>query len=451
MSLWFEKALTAEGWLDRVSLTIANGRIAKLQYDQPPSPTDECHAIALPGLSNLHSHAFQRGMAGLAECAGQGDDSFWTWREIMYRFVDRLDPEGVQAIAALAYIEMLESGFTRVGEFHYLHHDRDGTPYANRATMAEAIAAAAGEAGIGLTLLPVFYAHSGFGGVAPNHSQRRFIHDLDGFAQLLDGARTTVADLPGARVGVAPHSLRAVTAEQLRNVSALAADGPIHIHIAEQKAEVEACQAWSGQRPVEWLFNHINVDACWCLVHATHVEAAERRAIIDADAVVGLCPITEANLGDGLFPAHPFLHAGGRIGIGSDSHVRIDASEELRWLEYGQRLVHHKRNLLASGTSQSTGASIWHAALSGGGQALGDTEVGLRVGGPADMISLKPHHPALATAQGDQILDGWIFTGGRDLIDSVWRSGVKQVSGGRHRAREAIAARYISAVRKLLD
>lgn len=450
MGLWFESALTPEGWREQVRLTIADGRIAEIACGQSPQPDDERHAIALPGLPNLHSHAFQRGMAGLAERAGEGDDSFWTWRDIMYRFVDRLDPEGLNAIAALAYAEMLECGFTRVGEFHYLHHDRDGAPYAERAVMAAAIAAAAQETGIGLTLLPVFYAHSGFGAAPPTHGQRRFIHDVDGFAHLLDDARACVASLPDARVGVAPHSLRAVSADQLRALVGLAGEDPLHIHIAEQVAEVEACLAWSGKRPVEWLFDAVDVDPRWCLVHATHVETQEWQMIAKSGAVAGLCPITEANLGDGIFPAAAFQQAGGRFGIGSDSNVRIDACEELRLLEYGQRLTYRSRNCLAAGPGESTGGTLWRAALHGGSQALGVGETGLRVGASADLLSLRPDHPALAAATGDQILDAMIFADGREAVDHVWRAGVKQVSGGRHHAREAIEARYVQTIRKLM-
>jgi len=367
----------------------------------------------------------------------------------MYQFVDRLDPEGMRAIAALAYAEMLESGFTRVGEFHYLHHDVDGSPYGNPAAMAEAVAAAAGETGIGLTLLPVFYAHSGFGGAEPTHGQRRFVNDVDRFANLLDASRAAVVSLDDALVGVAPHSLRAATAGELARVTAMAAGAPIHIHIAEQIPEVEACLAWSGARPVEWLFDHADVGADWCLVHATHITEAEGQSIKGSGAVAGLCPITEANLGDGLFPARDFLAEGGRFGVGSDSNVEIDAAAELRLLEYGQRLVHRGRNLLADGAGQSTGASLYRGALAGGGQALGRAGKGLAVGEAADIVSLKADDPFFAGRTGDAILDSWIFAGGRRLVDCVWRGGAKRVEGGRHVARDAIDARYRGTIARL--
>jgi len=449
MALWCEQAWLADGWRNNVRLTVENGRISSVGTGVQADAGDERHAILLPGLPNLHSHAFQRGMAGLAERAGTGDDSFWTWREAMYHFVDRLDPEGAQAIAALAYAEMLESGFTRVGEFHYLHHDVDGRPYGDLSAMAGAIAAAAGETGIALTLLPVFYAHSGFGGAAPTHGQRRFVNDIDRFAKLIDGSRAAVAGLDDALVGVAPHSLRAATADELASVAAIAAGTPIHIHIAEQIPEVEACLAWSGARPVEWLYDHADVGADWCLVHATHVTEAERQAIVRSDAIVGLCPITEANLGDGLFPAREFLVEGGRFGVGSDSNVEIDAAAELRLLEYGQRLAHRGRNLLAAGAGESTGASLYRSALAGGGQALGRPTTGLAAGEVADIVSLTADDPFFAGRSGDAIFDSWIFGGGRRLVDCVWRGGVKQVEDGRHVARDAIDARYRRTIARL--
>lgn len=450
MALWCEQAWLAEGWAENVRLTIADGHVGAIEVAAPPQPGDDRHAILIPGLPNLHSHAFQRGMAGLAERAGEGDDSFWTWREVMYRFVDRLDPDGMRAIAALAYAEMLESGFTRVGEFHYLHHSPDGRPYGDVAAMAQAIAAAADETGIGLTLLPVFYAHSGFGGAAPTAAQRRFVNDLDSYAALIEASRAAVAGLGDAIIGVAPHSLRAVTAAELTAVAAMAAAAPLHIHIAEQIAEVEACRAWSGARPVEWLMANAEVGADWCLVHATHVTEAEWRAVAQSGAVLGLCPITEANLGDGLFPAREFLADGGRFGVGSDSNVEIDAAAELRLLEYGQRLAHRGRNLLAGGAGRSTGAALHQAAQAGGGQALGQAGHGIATGAAADLVSLTAADPALAARRGDAILDSWIFGRGARLVDCVWRRGVQCVTGGRHVARAAIDARYRAAMQALL-
>jgi formiminoglutamate deiminase len=450
-TLWFRTALIFSGWARDVRITIEGGKIARIEQNAAPQADDSRHGIALPGLPNLHSHAFQRAMAGLTETRDAREESFWSWRELMYRFVDRLDPDDVEAVAGLAYMEMLENGFTRVGEFHYLHHDRDGGPYADPAEMAARLAAAADQTGLALTLLPVFYAHSGFGGLAPGQGQRRFVQDVDGYARLVEASRTAVAGLPDAVIGVAPHSLRAVTGEELNAIVPLAAGGPIHIHIAEQTKEVEDCVAATGQRPVRWLMNHAEVGAQWCLVHATHLNAMETERLAKSGAVAGLCPITEANLGDGLFPAPSYLAAGGRFGIGSDSNVLIDPSEELRLLEYGQRLTARRRNLLSGPAGGSTGANLFNGALIGGARALGVPAVGLKAGASADIVSLDADHPSLVAKTGDAILDSWIFGGGRCLVDSVWRQGQKVVEAGRHHRRAAIVERYGAVLRKVLD
>lgn len=448
-SLWFETALLAGGWAKDVRISVADGRIASLVTGVEPSGLDERGAVALPGLANLHSHAFQRAMAGLTEARGPTSDSFWSWRELMYHFVGRLDPADLEAIAGLAYAEMLECGFTRVGEFHYLHHAPDGRAYDNVAEMGVQIAAAADQTGIGLTLLPVFYAHAGFGGAMPAEGQRRFVNSLDGYAKLLDASRTAVTGLVGAQVGVAPHSLRAVTRSELAAMSD--GSGPIHIHIAEQVQEVEDCLAWSGARPVEWLLDNADVDSRWCLVHATHMTAGETRRMARSGAVAGLCPITEANLGDGLFPAAAFLEAGGQIGVGSDSNVRIDLAEELRLLEYGQRLSLRGRNILAAGAGASTGATLYRHALTGGARALGQPFAsGLSKGGPADLVALDGDHPDLAGRSGDAILDAYVFAGGSRLVKDVWRAGRKVVEDGRHHARDRIVARYRVTLDRLL-
>lgn len=342
------QALLTGGWAKNVRLHIASGRIRALETDAAPEAGDERHDTIVAGMPNLHSHAFQRGMAGLAETRGPGSDSFWSWRNVMYRFALSMTPDDVEAVAAELYVEMLEAGFTRVGEFHYLHHDRDGRPYADIAEMASRIAAAASATGIAMTLLPVFYAHAGFGGTAPGEGQRRFINDRDSFAALMERCRALTDALPGGITGVAPHSLRAVTPDELSAVVAMAGQAPVHIHIAEQVKEVEDCIAWSGRRPVEWLLDNQPVDGRWCFIHATHMTAAETARMARAGAIAGLCPVTEANLGDGTFPAPDFIAAGGRFGVGSDSNVLIGLPDELRQLEYSQRLLHRARNVLAA-------------------------------------------------------------------------------------------------------
>ncbi|UCI06044.1 formimidoylglutamate deiminase [Mesorhizobium sp. B1-1-8] len=448
-AIFAEQALLPDGWQGKVRIVFDGGRIRTIEAGADPQAGDERLAIVLPGMPNLHSHAFQRGMAGLAELRGPSADSFWSWREVMYRFALSMTPDQVEAVAAQLYVEMLEAGFSRVGEFHYLHHDRDGKPYANIAEMAERIAAAAAGTGIGLTLLPVFYAHSSFGGAAPNEGQRRFINDVGRFGRLLEKSRESVSGLEQAVVGVAPHSLRAATPDELNAVAAMAPDGPIHIHVAEQVKEVEDCVAWSGKRPVEFLLSQASVDKRWCLIHATHMTEAETLRMAKSGAVAGLCPITEANLGDGTFAAPLFIEHGGRFGVGSDSNVLIGLPDELRQLEYSQRLAHRARNVLAR-AGGSTGRALFDAALDGGSQALGAGPSRIAAGGPADFVSLDHNHPSLAGKAGDAILDAWIFANG-STVDCVWVHGRKQVSAGRHARREAVAERFRKAMSALSE
>jgi formiminoglutamate deiminase len=448
--LWFEEARLADGWARHVRVRITDGRIAAIERETPREPEDAAHGVAVPGLANLHSHAFQRGMAGLAERRGPANDDFWTWREVMYRFLDRLTPDDVEAITAQAFAEMLTAGFTWVGEFHYLHNDIDGRAYADPGELTDRIAAAARTTGIGLTLLPVFYAHGGFGGLAPGPGQRRFITNPDSFARLVERARSAASGLLGARVGIAPHSLRAVTPEELQAILPLAAGAPVHIHAAEQLGEVAECVAWSGVRPVQWLLDHAPVDETWCLIHATHLEGSEPARLAASGAVAGLCPVTEANLGDGIFPAREYIGRGGRFGVGTDSNILIDAASELRALEYSQRLETRSRNLLAPREGASVGAALFDRALAGGAQAMGVHEAGLQVGACADIVALDPAHPSLLERRGDAILDAWIFAGGREAVEAVWRAGDQVVAEGRHRQAQPIAARYRKTLKRLL-
>jgi formimidoylglutamate deiminase len=449
-SLWFGAALLDAGWTDGVRFSIEAGRIAAIESGVAPTAADERHAVGVPGVPNVHSHAFQRAMAGLTESAGPGADSFWAWRSLMYQFVERLTPEDLEAICAFAFAEMLEAGFTRVGEFHYLHHDRDGAPYGDPAELAVRIAAAARASGIGLTLLPVFYAHSNFGGLPPGAGQRRFITDLDGFARLLEATRGAVQGLDAVRVGVAPHSLRAVTAQELSALVALAPAAPLHLHIAEQVKEVNDCIAWCGRRPVDWLLDHQPVDARWCLVHATHVNHEETHRLAASGAVAGLCPVTEANLGDGIFPAAEYLDADGACAVGSDSNVLVSAAEELRTLEYGQRLLHRRRNVLARDAEHSTGRRLLESVVAGGMQALGCDWRGLAVGADADVVSLDATREVLESRRGDALLDSWIFAARDPIVDCVWRYGRKVVAHGRHIQRDALSARFRSTLKRLL-
>ncbi len=451
-TIFASQLLTPSGWKQSVRLHVTDGRIGKIEENVPPQPGDERHGVILPALPNLHSHAFQRGMAGLAEMRGGQGDDFWSWRDTMYRFAARMTPAQLEAVAAMAYMEMLEGGFGRVGEFHYLHHDTNGQSFANPAEMSVRIAVAAADTGISLTLLPVFYAHSGFGGKVPQDHQKRFIHDIDAYARLFERCSSVVSALPGGRIGVTPHSLRAVTPDELGQLHQLAkasATAPTHIHIAEQIGEVRDCVAWSGARPVRWLLDHMPVDAGWCLVHATQVDDGELRGMAESGAVVGLCPVTEANLGDGIFPAHEFLAMGGRCGVGSDSNVYIDAAAEVSLLEYGQRLARCTRNVLADGPGRSTGVSLFQRLQAGGSIALGGSAEALVPGAAADMLSLAVDSPALVGRQGDALVDSWIFAGAGRAVDCVWVQGRKLVEGGRHFARDRICRVYRQAMEEL--
>jgi formiminoglutamate deiminase len=449
--LILDHALLPSGWAQNVGLDIEGGSILAVHADISAEGRERIAGVSLPGLPNLHSHTFQRGMAGLAETRGPEGDSFWTWRQVMYRFLGSLTPDDLEAVAAFAMMEMLEGGFTSLAEFHYLHHDADGRPYANIAELSHRIAAAADETGMGLTLLPVFYAQGGFGGAAPSEGQRRFINDAEAYARLIEGTRRAVASLDDAIVGVAPHSLRAVTPGSLGEIVALAGEGPIHIHIAEQMKEVEDCLAWSGQRPVEWLLDHAPVDRRWCLIHATHLDPQETKGIASSGAVAGLCPITEANLGDGIFEGVGYLAAGGRFGVGSDSNVEISAPGELKQFEYSQRLKHRARNVLAVREGQSTGRSLYDQALIGGAQALGRRVGAIEVGHRADLVVLDVHHPDLAAVTGDRWIDSYVFVAGQTVIDQVIVAGRTVVGNGRHMNREAIGARYRRALARILS
>jgi formimidoylglutamate deiminase len=403
----------------------------------------------LPGMPNLHSHAFQRAMAGLAERRGPGDDSFWTWRETMYSFAARIDPETLQAIAAQLYVEMLKAGYTQVCEFHYLHHQPDGTPYAQPEAMSLALIEAAREAGITLTLLPVLYMSGGFDGRPLSQRQRRFGHDVDGYLRLLANLRKLENE--HLRVGVALHSLRAIPESAWRSVidSEALKTGPIHIHIAEQIGEVQDCLATRGARPVEWLFEHAPVDKRWCLVHATHLTDAETNRLARSGAIAGLCPTTEANLGDGLFPLAHYLDANGVLGVGSDSHISISPVEELRWLEYGQRLSTRHRNVAARHPGDSVGETLWRAALKGGTQAA-DLPIGsLRPGARADLIVLDSESPLLAARDTRSAMDSYLFAGNTPLVRDVMASGYWVVRDFRHRDEARIAARYRAAMERL--
>jgi formimidoylglutamate deiminase len=432
-ALFAETALLPEGWARDVRLEWdAAGDLVRVVPNAAAAGAERAGGVVVPGMPNLHSHAFQRAMAGLAETA-EGGDSFWTWRQTMYGFVARLDPEMLRAIAAQLYVEMLKAGYTAVAEFHYVHHDKDGTPYADREVMSEAILDAAGEAGIGLTLLPVLYQAGGFGGTPPADGQKRFVNRVDEFLAMVGELRRRH---PERVIGVAPHSIRAVSPEGLK--VATEDQDLVHIHVAEQVREVEECLAWSGRRSVEWLLDQCAVDCRWCLVHATHMTETETHAVAASGAVAGLCPTTEANLGDGFFP---LTHYRGAWGIGSDSHVSVSPVEELRWLEYGQRLLHRRRGVVPGGTA------LWQGALAGGAQALGRRIGALKPGCRADLVVLREDLPALWGRRADKFLDAAIFAGNVNPVRDVAVGGRFVVREGRHEREDGVLAAYKRAIR----
>jgi formiminoglutamate deiminase len=444
-SCFFDHALLPTGWARDVRVDIANGGIAKVTPNAARDGAQHVAGLAIPGMPNLHCHAFQRGMAGLAERRGPAHDSFWTWREVMYRFLGKLTPDDAEAIAAFAYMQMLETGFTAVGEFHYLHHDVDGRPYADLGEMAARIAAAASATGIGLTLLPTLYIYGGFGGAAPNEGQKRFLNDPDRYAALLARSRAIVTALPDARVGIAPHSLRAVTPDALRAAVA-AHDGPVHIHAAEQTKEVAGCIAALKATPVAWLLYNAGVDRRWCLIHATHMTEDETRRLAASGAVAGLCPLTEASLGDGIFNGAEYFAGGGRFGVGTDSNIQIGAAAELRMLEYSQRLRRHTRNVFAH-EGESTGTRIYAQACEGGAQALGRDIGAIEAGRRADIVVLDAGHADVTSIES--ALDAYVFVAGEALVTSVMVGGEVVVAEGRHRKRDDIAARYRKTIERL--
>ncbi|HSA82739.1 MAG TPA: formimidoylglutamate deiminase [Geminicoccaceae bacterium] len=453
-ALWAETALLPEGWAAGVRLEIdAAGDLAAVQAGGHAAGAERLVGAVLPGIPNVHSHAFQRAMAGLAERLEPGEASFWTWRRVMYRFLERIGPDELSAIAAQLYVEMLEAGYTAVGEFHYLHHRPDGRAYDDPAELSWAILQAQRTTGIGLSHLPVLYLAGGFGGASPEVGQRRFLHDLDAFARLLEAVRSALAGDPDLRLGIAPHSLRAVPDDAL--LEALAAldridpDAPIHIHVAEQAKEVRDCLEWCGRRPVAHLLEVAPVDPRWCLIHATHMDEDETAALAQSGAVAGLCPTTEANLGDGLFNLAAWLDGGGRFGIGSDSHVSVSPIEELRWLEYGQRLTTLRRLVAASETEPHCGARLWRAALAGGAQALGRRIGRLAPGYRADLIRLDPNHPLLCGRSGDLLLDALVFSGNANPVQDVMVGGRWRVREGRHLDRDRIATAYRQTIARL--
>ncbi len=456
--LWSASALLADGWSSNVEITVDEfGNIESIATDVPYQQGEK-HSLLIPGIGNVHSHAHQRAMSGLGERAGisadGSNDSFWTWRKVMYHYLERIQPEHLHRIASQLYLEMLKHGYTCVGEFQYLHHNLNGNAYDNPAEMSLQCLQAASDVGLGFTALPVLYRYGGFGDAEPLDGQKRFLNDAEGFVEIVRQLQKACENNGNNSVGIAPHSLRAINQNLLNEVITqlgienLAA---IHVHISEQTREVDDCLAWSSQRPVEWLFNHFNVDQQWCLIHATHLNSAEISAMADSGCVAGLCPTTEANLGDGFFNAIDYFSQAGKWAIGSDSHISIDPVEELRWLEYGQRLQTRNRNLLVSSQQRNTGRNLldgaWQGAALACGRKIGRIETGYR----ADFISLDDSHSRLYGRKQDDLLDSWIFSGNENLVKDVYVGGRHIIQNGSHVNEASITEKYRHTLDQLAE
>ena len=450
MKLYAENVLLSDGWASKQTITIEQGVITAIEAGKADD-AEITNGAVIPGMVNCHSHAFQRAFAGFSEQGSEGQDSFWTWRKIMYQFLAQLTDVDAKNIAKQLYIEMLKMGYTRVAEFHYLHHDIDGCTYknntANLATMANAIFDAAKESGIGLTLLPVLYQHSGFGEQTPTDGQKRFINSIDQFNQLVSDCFVLSASFDNTNVGIAPHSLRAVDKTSLlsavKHVRQIDGQAPIHIHIAEQQQEVDDCLAYYGKKPVQWLLDNVTLDRHWCLIHATHINQSERQGIIAAQAIAGICPTTEANLGDGIFPTTEFLKEQGSIAIGSDSHISVNPIEELRWLEYAQRLMKQQRAILATEYQQSVGQNLWQQAAKGGAQGTNSNTGCLAVGKQADLLVLNSEQTKLFANAPEYLLDSMIFASQQNPVHDVMVNGVWHIRSGQH-AQQQKASREFS-------
>jgi formimidoylglutamate deiminase len=451
-TVWAARALLPEGWAARVTLTVQQGRITAVDTDREPPAAATRVGVLLPAPVNVHSHAFQHALAGLTERRGPDpSDTFWTWRTQMFRFLEQLSPDDIEAITAYVQMRMLEAGYAAVAEFHYLHHAPSGELYDHLGELSQRIVAAADQSGIGLTLLPVLYEVGGCDGRSLTGGQRRFGNAPDRFALLVDEARRAITSLPDdAGFGIAPHSLRAVTEDGLAAAVALAGEAPIHMHLAEQLGEVDEVLATRGVRPAEWLTEHCELSSQWTLIHCTHLTDGEADALARLGITAGLCPLTEANLGDGIFDAVRWADAGGAMAVGSDSNIRVALAEELRALDTSQRLRDHVRAVFAT-PERSSGHALYERILTGGARATGRTGGALEVGYWADLVALDTEATALIGREDDTLLDTWIFAGDDTLVCDVWSAGRHLVQGGMHRDRDRITRRYRQTMAALVD
>lgn len=454
MKIFFERILLSTGWAHNKTVTIENGVITAIESGFVEG-AEKVDGTAIPGMINCHSHAFQRAFAGFSEIKHENGDSFWSWRDVMYKFLKQLSTDDIGIIAQHLYIEMLKAGYTRVAEFHYLHFGKDNTPQSSAANMAKTIFEASNATGIGLTLLPVLYQFSGFGEKAPLANQQRFIHSIDDFNALVTECFEYSQTYENTNVGIAPHSLRAVNKSSLicavEHVRALDPTAPIHIHIAEQQKEVDDCLTFYGKRPVEWLFDNITVDENWCLIHATHINKSEQHAIIDHGAVAGICPTTEANLGDGIFPATEFVSRGGKFAIGSDSHISVSPIEELRWFEYTQRLIKQQRAVLATSDQPSVGQFLWNEALAGGQKVTTPNIGSISVGMQADIVVLNDNQLAEYASSDEFVLDSLIFAAKGNMVKDVMVNGRWVIKDTHHQNEHQVTQKFVSLLASLTN
>lgn len=443
--------LQGQQWRHNVILSLdPDGLINGLEQGSQQDANESISGIVLPGMPNVHSHAFQRVIAGRTGPGGMHQDSFWSWREAMYRCANRISPDQFAAVAAGVFLAMLKAGYTSCAEFHYIHHQTDGSTYANLAEMSEQVIKAASESGIAMTLLPVLYCTAGFGESGVAEQQRRFANSADQYLQLLESCQGSISDMSLFTLGIAPHSLRAVPGGILQEVLQAWPDRhcPVHIHIAEQPAEIESCLEYLDARPVEWLLENFPVDKRWCLVHATHLSDQEVELAAASGVTAGLCPTTEADLGDGVFRTAQWLSTGGQIAVGSDSNVRISVAEELRLLEYNARLGSGQRNVLTD-PDATCGRFLYQHAAMGGGIALGQPVGALDIGYRADLLVLNEDHEMLTGRQADVAMDSWIFAGDQTMIRSVWVAGRCIINQGIHAQEEPIRAASARAISEL--
>lgn len=414
MELFFKKVLLPEGWADNVVVEVGeNGTIREVKSDLQPIGGEPFADVAIPAFANAHSHAFQRAFVGLTEYRTDPDDSFWTWRNQMYTFVEKLTPDLNYEIAKKLYRNMLAAGYTSVGEFHYVHCAPNGQPYEFLSEMADALFQAALDTSIAICMLPVLYQQSGFEGGELRGGQRRFYLSDEHYLKLVEKLIDRWGSRFNVNFGMSVHSLRAVDIETIRRITGafkkLIPDGPIHIHIAEQQKEVDDCIESLGTTPVKYLLDNVDVDSTWCLVHATHMTPEECEMVARSDATICVCPTTEANLGDGIFEGEQFLLKNdGQIAIGSDSHVALNPLSEIRTLEYSQRLLHRRRSILCN-KSKSTGRFLCEKVFSGGARSLGFKTGSIQKGYQADLITFDRPEYFGPEIQPDQLLDFLVF------------------------------------------